>query len=71
MSLSLPAPSPAICRSPAAPTTPLLSKPAVCSSPAGARLAKWNPPGETKGSSHHCTVVHFHQNSPQQISVLL
>ncbi|XP_016125849.1 RAD51-associated protein 1-like isoform X2 [Sinocyclocheilus grahami] len=47
------APSPAICRSPAAPvsglkktpTTPLFSKPAVCSSPAGARLPKWNPPG--------------------------
>ncbi|XP_067283671.1 RAD51-associated protein 1 isoform X2 [Pseudorasbora parva] len=50
------APSPAICRSPAAPAsglkkmpnTPPLSKPALCSSPAGGRLAKtckWNPPG--------------------------
>lgn len=79
MSLSLTAPSQAISRSPAAPvsglkkapTTPPLSKPAVCSSPAGARLPKWNPPGETKSSSHHCAVVNFHQNSPQQKSVLL
>uniref|UniRef100_A0A8C1GW94 RAD51-associated protein 1-like n=1 Tax=Cyprinus carpio TaxID=7962 RepID=A0A8C1GW94_CYPCA len=69
ISLGLTAPSPATCRSPAAPvsglkkasTTPPVSKPAVCSSPSGARLAKWNPPGETN----------FHQNSPQQKSVLL
>ncbi|XP_051748105.1 RAD51-associated protein 1 isoform X1 [Ctenopharyngodon idella] len=47
------APSPTICRSPAAPVsglkktpnTPPVSKPALCSSPAGGRLPKWNPPG--------------------------
>ncbi|XP_056089471.1 RAD51-associated protein 1 isoform X2 [Rhinichthys klamathensis goyatoka] len=47
------APSPAICRSPAAPVsglkktpnTPPISKPALCSSPAGGKLPKWNPPG--------------------------
>ncbi|KAK7129812.1 hypothetical protein R3I93_019451 [Phoxinus phoxinus] len=47
------APSPAICRSPAAPVsglkktpnTPPISKPALCSSPAGGKLLKWNPPG--------------------------
>ncbi|XP_016303090.1 RAD51-associated protein 1 isoform X2 [Sinocyclocheilus anshuiensis] len=66
------APSPAICRSPAAPvsglkktpTTPLLSKPAVCSSPAGARLPKWNPPGllgQSPGASQNA-----HVKSPGQ-----
>ncbi|XP_077090937.1 RAD51-associated protein 1 [Siphateles boraxobius] len=47
------APSPAICRSPAAPVsglkktpkTPPIPKPALCSSPAGGKLPKWNPPG--------------------------
>ncbi|NP_001037803.2 RAD51-associated protein 1 [Danio rerio] len=47
------APSPSVCRSPAAPvsiskkapSTPPISKPALCSSPAGGRLPKWNPPG--------------------------
>ncbi|KAF4114855.1 RAD51-associated protein 1 [Onychostoma macrolepis] len=66
------APSPAICRSPAAPvsgqkaapTTPPLSKPAVCSSPAGARLPKWNPPGllgRSPGASQNA-----HVKSPGQ-----
>uniref|UniRef100_A0A671SXZ6 RAD51-associated protein 1-like n=1 Tax=Sinocyclocheilus anshuiensis TaxID=1608454 RepID=A0A671SXZ6_9TELE len=72
ISLCLTAPSPAICRSPAAPvsglkktpTTPLLSKPAVCSSPAGARLPKWNPPGllgQSPGASQNA-----HVKSPGQ-----
>lgn len=47
------APSPSVCRSPAAPvcvskktpSTPPISKPALCSSPAGAKPKKWNPPG--------------------------
>ncbi|XP_059360814.1 RAD51-associated protein 1 [Carassius carassius] len=66
------APSPAICRSPAAsvsglkktPTTPPLSKPAVCSSPAGARLPKWTPPGQvgrSPGASQNA-----HVKSPGQ-----
>uniref|UniRef100_A0A9J7YUY6 RAD51 associated protein 1 n=1 Tax=Cyprinus carpio carpio TaxID=630221 RepID=A0A9J7YUY6_CYPCA len=66
------APSPAICRSPAAPvsglkktpTTPPVSKPAVCSSPAGARLPKWNPPGQvgrSPGASQNA-----HLKSPGQ-----
>ncbi|XP_016370306.1 RAD51-associated protein 1-like [Sinocyclocheilus rhinocerous] len=66
------APIPAICRSPAAPvsglkktpTTPPLSKPAVCSSPAGARLPKWNPPGQvgrSPGASQNA-----HVKSPGQ-----
>ncbi|RXN37477.1 RAD51-associated 1-like protein [Labeo rohita] len=66
------APSPASCRSPAAPvsglkktpTTPPLSKPAVCSSPAGARLPKWNPPGlvgRSPGASQNA-----HVKSPGQ-----
>ncbi|XP_026084379.1 RAD51-associated protein 1-like isoform X1 [Carassius auratus] len=66
------APSPATCRSPAAPvsglkkapTAPLLSKPAVCSSPAGARLTKWNPPGllgRSPGASQNA-----HVKSPGQ-----
>ncbi|XP_067247979.1 RAD51-associated protein 1-like [Chanodichthys erythropterus] len=62
-----PAPSPTLCRSPAAPVsglkktpnTPPVSKPALCSSPAGGRLPKWNPPGlvgRSPGASQNASV---------------
>ncbi|XP_048010745.1 RAD51-associated protein 1-like isoform X2 [Megalobrama amblycephala] len=61
------APSPTLCRSPAAPVsglkktpnTPPVSKPALCSSPAGGRLPKWNPPGlvgRIPGASQNASV---------------